>query len=387
MSQIPRLVLDNRNEEEILEQMFLRAVIMSQGTLTDTRQGSPIAAIFEGLAYALSELLWYMNLLPESVALEVMRYSTGIERIDGVAASGDFAFLLSETRGSDFVILKNSFRIPYLDSYFTPDNDIVIPSGTLEIVATMTCATTGSKYNLTEPLALNSSNPPLLGLARVYNSVPITNATDVEPLETTLSRMQAFIRRGETLVSASDYELKIVEIMGDGSRALAIPLMNGDYQENVAGHVHVFGVLPDGNLPNTTQCFTYRTELTRNTFAGSYTWVSPVALDTIDVSLVIKSNDLTYTTASGIGDTVKEFFSHKSYPMGATIVLSDLEYFIRRNNEDSVITILSTLVNSESVDVPLSKKWAIPRLNTCDITLTDGINSYTYYTGEVDELL
>lgn len=382
MVQIPRIVIDPADDEALLADMYTRAINASGGTLTDARVSSPLAAIFEGVAYSISELLWYANLLPEAVALEVMRYATGLERLDATYAQGTFTFSLLEVRGNDFVI-DTTFRVPYLDAYYSPLAPVVIPAGYYEIEAVMKCSVAGSKYNIPYTLGLNSTSPALTGLGRVYNTAPVTNAADLEPLETTLSRMQHYLRSRNTLLSQDDYELALVTMAGNGSLVKAIPLMDSNKVKGVTGHVHCFLIKSDGTLPTLTECAAYRDTLTEQVFAGSLVWVSPFVFETVDIQMVIEVTEVTQPLANIIGAVITNYLNPLTYT-SQRVRVQDLE-FTARKASDSVLGVDMCLINGSQLDYPLGTEWTLPELNILNVTLTDGRATQTYYLGIVDE--
>jgi uncharacterized phage protein gp47/JayE len=382
MSQIPRIILDPDDDAGMLEQMYIRCEAASEGTITDFRQGSVMASLYEGVVYSLSELLWYLNLLPEALAIEVMRYSTGVTRIDGTPASGSLTFVLDDVRATDFYINRDDLKIPWKDSFFTLDSDLVIPAGTHEVTASATCAATGSAYNVPRVLDINYQ-PPLNGLNRVYNPFPITNATDLEPITQTLERMQAVYRSGGVLIDDNDFILKATEVIGTGSRVQVVPLLDNNLTANTPGHIHIFAVNADGNLPSTAQCAVYRETLQSSSFSGIYTWVSPAVYEQVNIELVIQVTDISDELAESIADSVREFFDFRTYPMGQAVTLDNLKYVIRRNNEADILAILTCTVNDEATDLPLLYRWSLPQVNDINIKLTDAEGSSQYILGDI----
>ena len=70
---IPKLVLDPANEGDLIAMTYDRIKSASGGVINDFRSGTTIAALVEGQTFALAELLYYVNLLPEAIAIEVFR--------------------------------------------------------------------------------------------------------------------------------------------------------------------------------------------------------------------------------------------------------------------------------------------------------------------------
>ena len=70
---IPSIILDPRNEDEVILSAYDRVRSASNGIINDFSLSSPIAALIEGQAFVQMELLWYLNQLPTALALEVFR--------------------------------------------------------------------------------------------------------------------------------------------------------------------------------------------------------------------------------------------------------------------------------------------------------------------------
>lgn len=377
MSQIPRLELDPRNDEDLLQQCYLRAYNASDGRINDFRDSSVVTALYEGMVHAQANLLWYLNKLPEAIAFEVMRYSTGVERQDGTAAKAVLFFQLESPLGSNFLI-DTSYTIPYLDAYFTLDEPLVIPAGAYETSGIATCSQVGSKYN-GAPFSLVVTNTGLTGLSSIYNLEAISGGSDLEPIEGTLDRMQRILRQRRTLVSARNYEERAVELMG-GGRALAVPLLSSDRLSSATGQVHMFLLGNDSALPTTATLNTVKDALTSEGFVASYCWASPVELFDLQLEFVITSTAVSQELAQVIYNALLDLYDPLTYPFGKSISVQDAVYQVRLC-DNRVLQVFSALINGNSLDIALPYKWSLPFLRSIVITLVDGVNSISYTFG------
>ena len=382
MSQIPRINLDPSNDDDLLQECYLRCYNASDGRINDFRDSSVVTALYEGVVHAQANLLWYLNQLPEAVAFEVMRYSTQVERSDGTAAKANLYFQLASPLATNFLI-DTSYTIPYKDTYFTLDAPLVIPAGAYEAVGSATCAKVGSQYNAA-PFGLVITNTGLTGLSTIYNLEAITGGSDLEPLETTLSRMQRVIRQRSTLVSAKQYEDRAVELMG-GGRALAVPLLSSDRLTKATGQVHLFLLGNDGKAPNTATLANIASTLTSEGFVASYCWTSPIEFIDINCEFVITVTAVSQELATLLNEAIKELYDPLLYPFGQAISVQDSVYKLRLA-DDRVRNVFSALINGNSLDFALPQRWSLPFLRSNVITLVDGVNSVTYTFGSNEGL-
>ena len=383
MSQIPRIELDPRDDDDLLEECYLRTYNASDGRINDFRSSSVVTALFEGIVHSEAHLLWYLNQLPEAVAFEVMRYSTGIERSDGTPSKGTVYFQLTEPQGTNFLI-DTSYPIPYQDTFFTLDSPVVIPAGAYEATGTITCNSVGSRYNIA-PWGLVITNTGLSNLSTIYNQTAISGGSDLEPLEETLDRMQRVIRQRQTLVSAKNYEDRAVELLG-GGRALAVPLLGSDQASTATGQVHMFLLGNDGVAPSTATLSAIRQTLTDEGFVASYCWASPVEFAELQLDVVATVSLVSDDLSEVIWDAVSELYSPLRYPFGQSISVQDLVYTIRAS-DDRVSSVFSCLINGSSLDIALPKRWSLPFIRVMTLTLVDGVNSVNYNFGNPDGLV
>lgn len=383
MSQIPRINLDPTNDEELLQECYIRCYNASDGRINDFRDSSVVTALYEGFVHAQANLLWFLNQLPEAVAFEVMRYSTQVERSDGTPAKGVLFFQLEAPQATTFLI-DTSYTIPYLDTYFTLDTPLVIPAGAYEASGAVTCAKVGTQYN-SLPFSIVITQTGITNLATIYNLEPISGGSDLEPLETTLQRMQRVIRQRSTLVSAKQYEDRAVELLG-GGRALAVPLLSSNRLDTATGQVHLFLLGNDGKAPNTATLSSIRSTLTSEGFVASYCWASPIEFTDLNTEFVITVTAVSQELATLLYEALQELYSPLLYPFGKSISVQDCIYKLRLA-DDRVTQVFSALINGNSLDFALPYQWSLPFLRSSVITLVDGVNSVSYTFGTNEGLV
>lgn len=381
--EIPKLVLDPNTDDQLLEQYYQRTIAASQGSLTDRSPGSVLAALGEGSTFAIAELLYYLNMLPEASALETLRLA-GVSRRAGTAATGSLKFLLTAPLQTPFII-PSGYVVPFSvagatfqNSGYVLTENLVITSGSIEGTVSVEATDLGSVFNLPAyGLALTSTG--LNYVQQIYNESPLTGGSDLETLEATVIRGQEALRSREVLVSITDYEQKAVDLLGSGA-AKCIPFLGSNKVTEAVGQVHVFLIQANGTVPSPSTCQTIQVALQDLSFAASRTWVSPVALTDIEIDLVALVDQLGYDQANQIYLAIAGFLDPLAYPIGSDLRLKRLEYTVQAVT--GVTELVSLLINRDPLNLPMPNPYTVPRLDTLAVTLTDRTGATdTYYFG------
>lgn len=378
--EIPKVVLDNESDEEMITQAQERCRAASGNTITDFRVGSPAAAIIEGVVYPVSELLWFLNMLPEALALEVLRLS-GVSRSAGTIARGSVTFLLAAPVSSNFFV-SQGYKIPFKDGYYSTTSPLLIPAGSTQGSVAVEASDVGSQYNL-PAFGLLQTNQTLTYLQSVYNSEPLTGGTDLEPLEETISRAQLALRSRNVLVSVEDYEQKAQELLGFGSKATCIPLLSANKQSEATGQVHVFLVGKENEIPSLATCQSIQRDLRQLSFVGSTVWVSPVSLVNVSADVTLRVDQISLELAEEVYEALKTHLEPSNFTLGSSVRLKELEYLVR--TVIGVTEVVSVLINKEAVNVPMPNRHSTPFLDLVTVSLVDKVGyEQTYYLGTTD---
>lgn len=387
--QIPKVVLDPNNDDELTQLALSRAYSASDGKLSDFSESSPFFWLVRAQVFCMAELLWYLNLLPEALALEVLRLS-GVQRSAGTKATGKIVFLLQSPLLTDFIVNPGYF-IPLRSTvvttngqtagYLTTDQ-LVIPAGSSSGSVAIEAVEVGIAYNQAE-FALTTAAVGLAYVQSIYNDEPITGGTDLEPLEVTLTRAQTALRSRGVLVSTLDFEEAAETLLGAGSRATCIPLLSSDRESYQSGQVHVFLVGADGLPPSTGTCQSIKSELQQQSFAASSVWVSPVAMEAVTVSVIANVDQISLEIAKDLESAITEHLSPQSFVLGSTIKVKEMEYLCR--SVFGVTEIQSVLLDNQAVNRPMPLLYSQPFLETLEVTLIQsGVASETFYLGTGD---
>lgn len=375
--EIPKIVLDPRSDEELIEQAFIRVSEASQGKLTDFEPGSIVSSLITGQVFCQAELLWLLNQLPEATALEVFRLY-GVYRLDGTVAKGSVTFQLQSALSSDFIV-SAGYLIPWQDSYLVTQDTLVIPGGSLTSTVAVVCQEVGSKYNI-PAYELNVSGTGLAYLQSIYNTEAITGGTDLEDLTDTIIRGIRATRSKQVLVSSLDYEVAAQEILGTGSKADCIPLLSANKLDKSPGQVHLFLANADGSPATTSTCQIVKQQLVSRVFAGSDLWVSPYKENLLQIEVVVRSSYISEELARSIDNALKNYLKPSSYPIGSTLVITEIAYVVR--SLPNILLVDDVVINGYSQNYPMDTEYSRPTMDTSIITLVDQLgNSQTYYFG------
>lgn len=197
------LQLDPRNLVEIVRAIQTRINIESNGALNDFTSASPLAAISEGQAFAQSELLYYLNNLPEAFSLQWFR-QLGVQRIVGSRAVVTVTFLpITGYQGS--VIIPAGTKL-YSDSglTFIMTEEVSLRSGYDSATGIAKSEKWGVVYNVGAN-NITRAEKTFLGLGGITNIDPATGGRDLESVDNMKSRVFDLMSR-RNLTTANDFE-------------------------------------------------------------------------------------------------------------------------------------------------------------------------------------
>lgn len=379
------VILDERQEEQLVSQAQLRVFNASGGTLNDFSENSPVAALIQGQAFAGAELLYYINKLPLALVIDFLKV-TGVERSLGSKAVVSLTFTLTNPLATSFII-PEGFEV--LDetgnlSFFT-DSQLIIPPGLVVGTVSATAQNVGSTYNL--PAYYITGLPqPLTFLAGVTNTLPSAGGTDAETEVQTITRALDKLRL-RNLVSASDYEQAAQDILGVNSRCKAIGLLGPNKEAEVLGAVHLFLLNTDGSPATPAQLTQVKSELSTRIQLGSSLYVSPIELIEINATLICRlvEGREPEEVADELFAAYSEALDPRNYPIGQDIVLNEIEYVLRLTGGIKDIELLE--LNDESLNIPLPNEYTLPVAQSLIIQFVrqDGV-IYEANRGQLDLL-
>jgi hypothetical protein len=367
------VILDPRNEEELLEQSQLRVYNSSGGQLNDFSENSPVAALLQGQAFAGSELLYYANQLPLALVIDFLKI-TGISRRLGTKAKATLTFNLSSPQSLPFTILQGFEVLDESGNFsFYTDANLQIPAGLVSGSVTATAETVGSAYNI-PAYSLTGISQPITYLSGVTNVEPSLGGTDEESVESTIERALIALRQ-DNLVSADDYENAAESILGEGSVCKAIGLLAEDRASTQLGAVHIFLLNADKQPANEAQLTQVKSGLETRIQLGTSLYTSPMELLNINGELVAKlaSGKNPEEAIDELWQVFLDYLDPSTYPVGQDIILNEVEYLLRLAG--NIKAIESLTLNGEPLNIPLANSYTLPTAYSLYIRLVaeDGL--------------
>lgn len=377
ITNLPKLILDPQNETELTQLTYNRIRTASGNTITDFRPGSAVAALVEGQTFALAELLYYLNMLPEAIAIEVFRLY-GVERSLGTRASGELTFLLTEVTLDTFV-LPAGYAIPYLDTQLVLLNTLSIPVGSQEATVSVQVADVGAAYNANAyDLVIKSTG--LVKVNSIYNRLPFTGGSNLESLSSLVSRCQTATQSRTSVITKLDYELAAQVIMGEGSRAVLIPNLATDKVTKLNGTMALFLLDSSGTPASLTTCAQVLSALKLRVLVGTDLNCFPAELNNVSIEVFCNVTSLTKTLGQAIIKSIVEYLNPTSFSGGTQLRHNELEYVTR--STQGVTSVDSLLMNGQAIDLLAPNVYAFFNPDSVSVSMLDqdGV-SLTVYGG------
>lgn len=377
--------LDNRLEETLVEEARLSVYNSTAGKLNDFSAGSPFAVLLEAQAFVASELLYYVNKLVPTTALQYYK-NVGVQRRLGTQSTVKLTFVLRDpsinptTIPAGFQITSSGAGI-----VFRTDDTLVIPSGASAGIINATSVLAGKATNVAA-YSISNISQPITNLDRVFNEEASQGGTDTETVQETIERGNVELRvRG--LVSNDDYERTAENIIGEGSRFKSIGNLSADKESYQLGSVHLFGIDSNGEPLNEAQQSLVYNQLYPNKHTASSLYVSGMDVVDIDVDVVIilQNNYLSSEVSFNVASSVAEYINPSTIDIGHSLLLSEVEYSVRK--VPGVKNVQQVLLNNNHLNVPVNNEFTVPRFNKLDLLIINSNNIQllrkTYYRGEV----
>ncbi len=362
----PKLVLDPADDELLTELAYERIELASGGQITDFRPGSAAAAFVEGQTFALSELLYYLNLMPEAIAIEVFRLY-GVQRSLGTQATGQLTFLLSAIATNNFV-LPIGYRIPYLDTELELTSALFIPQGAQEGTVVARAVDVGTQYNAAAFDVL-ATNTGLALVESVFNRQPLTGGSDLESLADLVQRCQASVVARNAVITKLDYEIAAQNALGVGSRATAVPNLSSDGSTFRQNSVAVFLLDSSGRPANIASTTAVKDDLKTRVLLGTDVTAFPAVLVPIDVEVFINVASLSETVSQNVIANIQSYLRPKDYVGGKVVLHNEVNYQARI--VQGVRSVDSVLLNGKALDVELLQVWYYPYARTVTVNAVE----------------
>jgi uncharacterized phage protein gp47/JayE len=340
-------VLDNRLTENLVSECCSRVFTASGGAINDFSVGSPVRAILEGQAYAQSELLYYLNLVPKSIALHWLQIA-GVKRSLATKAVGTVRLRLNTVLSSIFALPIGTVFKSTGGFLYKSTSVLTIPQG--EIEGECTIQANGDGYNYNAPVSsITSLIQPVSNVRQIYNVEPIGGGRDAETDASLEARGYTQLhRRG--LITAQDFADEVRELLGDASQAWVIRNLKPDLQSYGAGYLTVFCCYFDGTTVNETQLKSIEIHLNKKAPIGSYITVAAILdLDVqIDIYATYYPSDDGAQVANNIFDALRFYVSPAFLPMGESLKLRAIESIVQSYTANCGSVVMQELNNTST---------------------------------------
>ena len=208
------LQLDPRNTPALVRDMQTKVFLESGGQLNDFSPASPLSALVEGQAYAQSELLYYLNALPEAYTLQWLR-QLGIQRSIGAKAIVEVTFTKVPNFNRTVIIPSGTTLLTSNRLRFILKDEVRIGDSITTSTGLATAEKWGTEYNVSSQ-SIEKINVNILGLGSVTNNTSAQGGKNLESIESMKSKAFSLIRR-RGLITAEDYENEIASLTSDAS--------------------------------------------------------------------------------------------------------------------------------------------------------------------------
>lgn len=236
-----------------------RCTAVSAGRLNDFNPASDLTALAEVLGQSIEEDI---NQILDQVFPELIAASwelLGIPRIQASRAVCNVRFELTGKLNDPFPIGKG-YRFAVKGQVFETQLDLQIPAQTdttdvnnypaCQVGAIALNPGTAGNVDKRQGEILN----PVTGLAAVFLDEDAAGGKGLEDLETYRDRIAAILARNAStaIVLPADYERVVIEQLGAGSVAIAVPERNLQGQSSIAA-MSVWALAPNGAAPTPAQ--------------------------------------------------------------------------------------------------------------------------------------
>lgn len=208
------LQLDSRNTAALVKAIQTRINLESGGKLNDFTPASPLSAISEGQAFAQSELLYYLNNLPEAFSLQWLR-QLGIQRRIGARALVDVTFYKVPGYNKVIIIPKGTKVYSNNGLAFVLLDEVRILETEESKVGIFRSERWGSVYNVGEG-EINKIEKQFVGLEFLRNEESAQGGKDLETVSSMKARAFEVLSR-RNLTTSRDFENEVISLAPEAS--------------------------------------------------------------------------------------------------------------------------------------------------------------------------
>lgn len=322
------LQLDPRNTPALVRDMQTKIFLESDGQLNDFSPASPLSALVEGQAYAQSELLYYLNSLPEAYTLQWLR-QLGIQRSIGAKAVVEITFTKVANFNRTVIIPAGTIISTANRLNFVLKNEVRIGDSLLSAKGIATAEKWGTSYNV-PAFSIEKIDRNILGLDTITNNVSAQGGKNLESIESMKSKAFSLLRR-RGLISAEDYENELALLAPDAS---IIKVLTYEERFNIESDIPsgiVMICIGDGNgaeLESSVRENILKLMRKRVPLGTGISLISPV-ITPVESTITVEYDDFSFTSgmaryASDINNIFINSITPQEIALGGNLDYQDL---------------------------------------------------------------
>lgn len=316
------LQLDSRNTEALVKAIQTRMYLESGGKLSDFTPASPLSAISEGQAFAQSELLYYLNNLPEAFSLQWLR-QLGIQRKVGSRALVDVTFYKVPGYQRVLIIPKGTKLIANGGQVFITLAELRVNEGDLSGVVSCQSERWGSSYNVNAG-EINKIEKNFAGLEFLQNEQPAVGGADTESVSEMKQRAFEVLSR-RNLTTSVDFENEVRTLVPEASivKVLTYEEKN-QLSDSFSGNVVIcVGDENGGELSSSNISYLINSMRPRVTIGTNISFIQPDVVP-VDLTIEIYYDPTLLTTgvdslANQVLETMRGYIDPSSLPLGSSL--------------------------------------------------------------------
>lgn len=244
---IPELVIDPRNEEEIAAQM----IDDLPAEFTDRSRANPIVALAESIAAYSAMVTYWINQWPKKLERSKLNL-LGITLEPATPATVTLTFTSAGSTVADVTvpagtIVKTGSGADAVE--FATDEVLTVPHSGVSANVGATATETGAATNVAAN-TLTKLDVPVGGIASVTNATTASGGQDLESIDQAKARATLAVRSQERVITGEDAAYFTARVDGvSRAKAIGAKYYAGNELHSALG-AFVVGVLPDGVLSN-----------------------------------------------------------------------------------------------------------------------------------------
>jgi hypothetical protein len=346
-------------------------IAVSQGELIDYGDSSPLATLLQGQVYAGGILLRRLNEIAKRITWEFLSLARLVPR-ENQPAQVLLTVKLTGTRSVVWEMPEGAqIRCPLTSELWTTAERLTIAPNDI-VGQVRAIGPVGQTSNVRAGLVW-SSIVAYAYIQQITNERAAFGGADAESEQSFLDRCALALATRRTIVSRRDYENAAIESLGNGYRAIAVPLLSLDRRSEELGSVHVFAIaggnqaVPDEALAGAL------TAMSDRTLVGSTLYLSTCNRVLIDVEIIVNAD-------SDCVDLLVEAF--RQVPLNLALGTIELRQDLYSKAIWSspklsalVSSIYSITFNGEGQPIAFENKWDVPVHRSLYVEVVSGFET------------